>query len=160
MMLRSPLTALLQRLGLLRSNKGGPSRRVGHAAEVGAWGEREAEKHLKSRGYAIVGRNMVTPSGEADLVCRGPDGRTMIIVEVKARVVADEAGLYRPERAINRQKLRRLTSMARLLRAANGWRDRPVRVDVVAVERVEDGGSSRLVIRHHEGLVRITPDTA
>lgn len=154
----SPLTALLRRLGLVRANKGGPSRRTGHAAEVGAWGEREAEKHLKSKGYAIVGRNMVTASGEADLVCRGPDGRTMVLVEVKARIVASERGLYRPERAIDRNKSRRLTSMARLLRAANGWRDRPVRVDVVAVERVEDAGSSRLVIRHHEGLVRIAPD--
>lgn len=154
----SPLTALLTRLGLVRSNKGGPSRRTGHAAELGAWGEREAEKHLKSNGYAIVGRNMVTASGEADLVCRAPDGKTMVLVEVKARIVASESGLYRPERAINRNKSRRLTSMARLLRAANGWRDRPVRVDVVAVERIDDSGAARIVIRHHEGIVRIAPD--
>lgn len=157
-MSRSPFRALLDLLGLSPSNKGGPARRTGHAAEIGAWGEREAERHLKSKGFAIIGRNVTTASGEADLVCRGPDGRTMVVVEVKARVVAGEGGLYRPERAVDGSKRKRLKAMARLLRAANGWRDRPVRVDVVAIERVDAEPHARVVVRHHEGIVTIAPD--
>ncbi len=143
--------AIGRALGLSDRNRGGPSARTGHAAEIGAWGEREAERALKSKGFAIIGRNVVTDAGEADLVCRDPDGRTMVVVEVKSRVVREECGLYKPEVAVDRAKRRRLLGVARLLRAANGWRDRGVRVDVVAVERIGE----RVAIRHHEGVVRI-----
>jgi putative endonuclease len=145
------VSAVLRTFGLGARNRGGPSARTGYAAELGAWGEREAERALKSKGYAIIGRNVVTEAGEADLVCRDPDGRTMVVVEVKSRVVREERGLYKPEVAVDGAKRRRLMGVARLLRAANGWHDRGVRVDVVAIERI--GG--RVAIRHHEGVVRI-----
>lgn len=152
------LRQFLAGLGLFRRNKGGPSRRSGHAAEIGAWGEREAERWLRSGGFTVIDRNVATASGEADLVCRAPDGKTIVIVEVKARVVSQEAGVFRPERAVDRQKIRRLGSVARLLRAANGWKDRPVRVDVVAIERIDEEKGQRVVTRHHEGIVRIAPE--
>lgn len=143
--------SIARALGLASRNRGGPSVRKGHSAEIGAWGEREAERALKTKGYAIIGRNVVTRAGEADLVCRDPDGRTMVVVEVKSRVVREEGGVYRPEVAIDRAKRRRLIGIARLLRAANGWHDRAMRVDAVAVERIDE----RVVIRHHEGVARI-----
>ncbi len=157
-MVRSLARKILSRLGVVRANKGGPSRRTGHAAEIGAWGEREAERALRSKGFTVVDRNVVTAAGEADLVCRAPDGKTMVIVEVKARIVAHERGVYRPERAVDRNKVRRLRSVARLLRAANGWKDRPVRVDIVAIERIDGGRERRVVVRHHEGIVRVAPE--
>lgn len=144
------LGRLLRALGISSRNLGGPSSRGGHAAELGAWGEREAEKALRAKGYTVVGRNVVTRAGEADLVCRGPDGRTMVVVEVKSRVVEREGGLYRPEVAVRSAKRRRLAGVARLLARANGWGDRPVRIDLVAVERIGE----RVVVRHHEGVVR------
>ncbi|MCW5769506.1 MAG: YraN family protein [Phycisphaeraceae bacterium] len=155
-MLGAWINSLLERLGLRPSNLGGPSRRAGHAANIGAWGEREAEKMLRQKGYAIIGRNVVTPHGEADLVCRDPDGRTMVIVEVKSRVVRGEGIHHRPERAVDRSKSARLRRIARGLRGANGWWDRHVRVDVVAVERVGDETQGQIQTRHHEGLVRLS----
>lgn len=143
------ITALLARV-FARRHKGGPTRRRGAAAELGAWGESVAERELRRKGYAVVARNMVTVAGEADLVCRGPDGRTMVIVEVKTRVVEREDGAFRPELAIHQAKRRKLTAVARCLARANGWADREVRVDVVAVERIGE----RVSVRHHEGIVR------
>mgnify|MGYP001436460031 CR=1 FL=1 len=146
----SILGRVMRAIGLGRRNRGGPSERSGHAASTGAWGEREAERALRAKGYAIVGRNMVTRAGEADLVCRAPDGKSMVIVEVKSRVVGEAGSVFRPERSVNRAKRRRLVGIARLLARANRWRDREVRVDVVAVERIGE----RLEVRHHEGIAR------
>ncbi len=145
------LDRVLRALGLRPRNRGGPSARSGHAAETGAWGEREAERWLKSRGYAIIGRNVATQAGEADLVCRASDGRTMVVVEVKSRLSPEGGGVFRPEHAINASKRRRLLAIARVLARANRWGDRPVRVDVIAVERLGD----RLDVRHHEGIGRL-----
>jgi putative endonuclease len=149
------IISILERLRTKRANLGGPSRRAGHAADIGAWGEREAEKMLRKKGYAIVGRNVVTPHGEADLVCRDPDGLTMVIVEVKSRIVRGEGIHHRPERSVDRSKSLRLDRIARGLRSANNWWDRRVRVDVVAVERLGDEASGQIRTRHYAGVVRL-----
>ncbi len=49
-------------------------------------GERAAERLLRALGYAIEARNWRSPRDprdEADLIARTPDGRTLVIVEVK-----------------------------------------------------------------------------
>ena len=53
---------------------------------VGARGERVAAKWLKKQRYKVIGRNVHVGVGEADIVCVAPDRRTIVIVEVKARV--------------------------------------------------------------------------
>jgi Holliday junction resolvase-like predicted endonuclease len=49
-------------------------------------GERAAERLLRALGYSIEARNWRSPRDprdEADLIARTPDGRTMVVVEVK-----------------------------------------------------------------------------
>lgn len=61
----------------------------GAGDELGARGEREAERYLASRGYQVIGRNLRMHSGEIDLLCVAPDERTIVVVEVKTREKSD-----------------------------------------------------------------------
>jgi len=121
---------------------------------VGARGEREAAKFLRRAGYRVKGRNLRLTAGEIDLLCAGPDGRTMVVVEVKSRVRTGVAGESRvvPEAAITAHKRAKLAALTRSLRRANGWEDRPVRIDVVAVEM--DAAGKVLEVRHFVDAVR------
>ena len=89
--------------------------------------------------------------GEADLVCLSPDKRVLVIVEVKARRV-DPSGPETPppEAAITIKKRRKLLHVAAATASRLKWGDRPLRIDVVAVEAPVKG---RLSIRHHVGAV-------
>jgi putative endonuclease len=124
------------------------------ARGINPWrlGERAAERHLRRRGYRLLGRNVRVPLGEADLVFESPDRSSVVIVEVKARVVGpgEPGGL--PERALTRAKARKLATLARDLARRHGWTDRPVRIDLVAVE-FEPGRREPRAIRHHERVV-------
>lgn len=94
--------------------------------------------------------------GEADLVCLAPDRRTVVIVEVKTRLVHRGAGVaVPPEANITAHKQSKLARIARHLARCNGWQERPVRIDVVAVEwPVEGVWWPRLPpMRHHEGVL-------
>jgi putative endonuclease len=139
--------------------------RQGRRDPLGPAGERAAARLLKRDGYTLLGRNVRVLVGEADLVMLAPDRRTIVIVEVKTRRVgtpaaADEgpdapaAGMQPlpPEVSIDAAKRRKLIAVARYLRRANGWHDRAVRIDVVAVEW-PDRGEPRC--RHHPNAVAI-----
>ncbi len=116
---------------------------------LGRRGERAAAKYLRGRGYRILAQNARVPMGEADLVCLAPDRATVVIVEVKTRLVRDgTTDPIPPEVNITAHKRSKLASIARHLARANGWEGRPVRIDVVAVEWPERKG--RPLIRHHE----------
>jgi putative endonuclease len=123
--------------------------RRGAGDPLGAMGEREAEQYLASRGYQPIGRNLRFRTGEIDLLCLAPDERTIVIVEVKAR--ARSQGVFRPEAAITEDKRRTLRRLASQVRSANGWVDRPIRIDVVAVELSGEAGHE---VRHYEAAVR------
>lgn len=127
-------------------------RRSGGHLELGRRGEDAAARLLQAKGYRLLGRNVRTRAGEADLVCLDPDGRTIVIVEVKTRQAAPARSAPRPEASVHRRKQRRLRSVARLLSRANGWTDRPVRIDVVAVDWPRDGGKP--TVRHLARAVR------
>lgn len=99
----------------------------------------------------MLARNVRVPMGEADLVCVAPDGRTVVVVEVKCkRIAGGGRAAPPPEASIHARKRRKLLQIARWLRRANGWEDRPVRIDVVAVDWPERGGPS---VRHYERAV-------
>jgi len=69
-------------------------------AETGLWGEKEAERLLKSKSYRILGRRVrVGDRDEIDLVAR--DGDVLVFVEVKTR--KGEA-FGRPVSAVDRKK--------------------------------------------------------
>ncbi len=119
---------------------------------VGRRGERAAERFLRRGGYRLLGRNVRVPVGEADLVFESPDAKTVVLVEVKARVVSPGDAPRTPERAITGRKGRKLVSVARSIVRARGWTDRAVRIDVVAVEFAE-GRRTPVSLRHYPGAI-------
>jgi Predicted endonuclease distantly related to archaeal Holliday junction resolvase len=144
------LGRVLRKLGLRRTD---PAEAT--TGELGRLGERAAERHLRGLGFAVLGRNLRVPMGEADLLCRDPDRRTVVIVEVKTRLRradAPELSLtIAPEASITARKRRKLRQIARHLQRANRWEK--VRIDVVGVEFDDAGGDP--VIRHHAGAVAL-----
>lgn len=117
---------------------------------VGARGERTATKWLKKNGYRVMGRNVRVGVGEADIVCMAPDNKTVVIVEVKARVAKDRDG-PRPERNVGSKKQQKLRSVARSVARKYDLEDRSLRIDVVGVEFIEN--SKHPVVRHHPSAV-------
>lgn len=130
--------------------------RPGDPAALGRRGERRAARMLRRLGYRVLGRNVRLKVGEADIVCIDPDGRTVVIVEVKTRLRGGGTSLLgetvAPEASIHAHKRRKLLAVSRALIRANGWTARPCRIDVVAVEWPASGATPTL--RHHKGAVR------
>lgn len=147
---RSWRGAVADWLGLARPMPGGDL----HRRRLGLEGERAAAKFLRRAGYRIVQRSVRVPIGEADLVCLAPDRLTVVLIEVKTRAVAngEDDPLYAPEAAITADKRRKLAAIGRWLSKANGWDDRPMRIDAVAVEWPANG--RKPTVRH---LVAVAP---
>ncbi|MEQ8769783.1 MAG: YraN family protein [Phycisphaerales bacterium] len=119
---------------------------------AGVAGERAAERHLRESGYRLLARNLDLGVGEADLVFEAPDRRTIVIVEVKARIASPDAP--RPESSVTRHKQRKLAQLARAIAKRPEFADRPVRIDVVGVE-LDERGRAAVEIRHHENAVGV-----
>ena len=134
-------------IGFLR-RRWAPDRRP-----LGARGESAAARHLRKAGYRIVSRNARRSMGEIDLIAETPERDTLVVVEVKSRVVDAGGGDERsPERAITRAKARTLASLARDLARLPASRGRGIRVDVVAVEFVE-GRRDPVAVRHYPNAI-------
>jgi putative endonuclease len=112
--------------------------------DLGSRGERLAAEFLLARGYRILQRNLSIGDDEADLVALAPDGRTIVVVEVKTRTRDNSA----PEAAINQRKQYRLARLASRMRKRRNFADKPIRFDVVAIIWPQSGDPS---IRHTEG---------
>ena len=97
---------------------------------AGRRGEDLAHRYLRGQGYIIVARNYRLASGEAeaDLIAR--EGGDLVIVEVKTRE-SEEYGP--PERAVNPEKQRHLTRVAREYARKTDTPWEHVRFDVVSV---------------------------
>lgn len=113
---------------------------MGIARSHGEAGESLAAAYLALAGLEVRGRNVRLAGVEVDLVA--DDGRARVLVEVKFRSRADYGGAALAVDAAKRARLWRAASAL----AAEG---RPVRVDVVAIERREDG----LVLRHYRNAL-------
>jgi putative endonuclease len=112
-----------------------------HDRSLGPRGERLAARFLKKRGYRILERNLSVRDDEADIVALDPDGRTIVVVEVKTRRDDGTA----PEAAIGGRKQMHLIRLAMKLQQQPRFRDHPFRFDAVAVVIPERGS---VVIRH------------
>ncbi len=113
---------------------------------LGQRGERIAARHLRKQRYTILAKNLRLPMGEIDLLAEAPDGRTIVIVEVKSGSGEHSAPL--PETHVNAAKERKLTALASHLVRHYGWVDRPVRFDVIGID-ISGRGDPR--VRHHVG---------
>ena len=118
---------------------------------LGRRGEQAAGRYLKRRGYKVMARNVRVSPGEADLLCLAPDRRTVVVVEVKTRRTDPARSAPPPEASVGARKQRTLLKITNWLVRANGWEDRPVRIDVVAVEWASRW--HRPMIRHYENAV-------
>lgn len=133
-------------------------RRARSASDAwGLRGEDAAARLLKSRGYRVLGRSLRLHAGEIDILAEDPDGKTIVVVEVKTRVrragQPERSARTPPEASITAHKRRKLVTLARSLARSNGWQSRPLRIDVVAVEW--DEGAPEPVVRHSVGAVRV-----
>ena len=96
--------------------------------EIGAAGERAAERLLRRRRYSIVARNYRCRGGEIDLVAL--KNGAVVFVEVRTRAVGS---LVHPLESIDGRKRRRIVTAARHYVARNRLHEHPMRFDVVAV---------------------------
>jgi putative endonuclease len=78
---------------------------------LGRRAEELVATRLRSEGWRLVGRNVVLPSGELDIV--GLDGTTLVFVEVKAGRSGAAVGPERPAHAVGRRKQLKLRRLAR-----------------------------------------------
>lgn len=104
---------------------------------LGRRGEDRAAEFIEARGWRVVARNWRCREGEIDIVAVEPDGRTLVIVEVKTR-----SGLAygAPLEVITAQKARRLRRLAMLYVRETGLRPAVIRVDAVGVLWKRGGG--------------------
>lgn len=147
---------------LARLLKGLKARRVwtSDPMRLGQEGERLAARHLRRKGYRVLAMNARLKQGEADIICECPRRDAIVIVEVKTRLRGTgrsaQGETVAPEASVTARKQAKLASIVRALRRANGWEQRPVRVDVVAVEWPATGGTPD--VRHHESVLVHPPD--
>lgn len=113
-------------------------------AQLGRKGERTAARWLRRRGYRIVERNVTRGRDEADIIALAPNGRTLVVVEVKTR----KDDRIAPELSVTAQKQRYLSRLAARLLQSESYRDHAVRFDVLCVIWPDRG---RPAVRHIEG---------
>ncbi len=123
-----------------RPAAGDPRRRLGARAESLCAAE------LERLGWRILNRNWRIRIGEIDIVAI--DGRSLVVVEVKAHRAGNTSGPARPVLAVNRDKQRRLRRLAEawLQSRAGGLSFEEVRFDVVGITI---GTTGAVVAREH-----------
>ena len=109
---------------MIRSGAAGKKRR---AWAFGRLAEEFCSWHLRLRGYRILARRFRAPVGEIDIVARR--GRTLAIVEVKARERRDAAA----EALSIRQRRRIVRAAEAFLRQRPGCAGLEVRFDLMMV---------------------------
>jgi putative endonuclease len=132
------------------------------ARQTGIRGETYAYWYLRRHGYVLVARNFTSPGikGEIDMV--GYDGQTLAFVEVKTRTVVELARASQsvtrpapltPEEAVNWEKRRNLSRMARQFLRARHIETAPCRFDVLAIETRP---GAKPIVRLHKGAFNAT----
>ena len=96
---------------------------------LGDRGERLAARWLKRQGYRILYRKLTIGRDEADLVAVDPEGRALVIVEVKTR----RREAPPPEAALTRAKQYHLARLAARLQQRREYRDLQIRFDAIAI---------------------------
>ena len=115
---------------------------------TGRWGEDVAVRHLRRKGYELLGRNVrFGARRELDAVMREKATDTLVFVEVRTR--RDESA-GRPVESIGAAKRRVIGRAA--WRYLEELREKPAhfRFDVVEVVGLPDGGEP--VVRHLENV--------
>ena len=118
---------------------------------TGVWGETQAERLLKAKGYRILGRRVrVTARDELDLVAR--DGDVVVFVEVKTRKTE---AFGAPLAAVDRAKRHTVSRAAVRYLQRVKFPKVYIRFDVVEVIGTEDEDNP--VVRHIENAFTLDP---
>lgn len=118
---------------------------------TGVWGEAQAERHLKAKGYRILGRRVkVTARDELDLVAR--DGDVLVFVEVKTRKTED---FGRPVAAVDPAKRHTVSRAAVRYLEKVKYPKVYIRFDIVEV--VGQEGDAAPIVRHIENAFTLDP---
>ncbi|MGV6814412.1 MAG: YraN family protein [Phycisphaerales bacterium] len=97
-------------------------------------GEDAAARLMKRSGLRILARNLRLPIGEIDLLCLDPKSGTIVIVEVKARLVKSDAIKHiNPTANIGSHKQHKLRTLARAIKKDARYANAPIRIDAVGV---------------------------
>jgi putative endonuclease len=104
-----------------------------HARQTGVKGETYGYWYLRRHGYTPIARNYTVAGvkGEIDIVAY--DGPVLAFVEVKTRSASGPEHM-RPEDAVNHDKRRNLTRMARHFLRSRRIESATCRFDVLAIE--------------------------
>jgi len=115
----------------------------------GKWGERQATRLLKSKGWKIIGERVrVGKRDEIDIIA--DHGGVLIFVEVKTRKTED---FGRPISAVNQKKRRNLSRAAVAYLKKNRLQPDYLRFDVVEVIGAPDMDPPQ--IRHIENAFQL-----
>lgn len=99
-----------------------------YTQNVGRFGEDEAEKYLKQKGYKILERNFSCKRGEIDIIAL--DKGVIVFVEIKARVSL-KYGL--PSEAVTENKLKHIYKTAEYYLYKRNLLNENTRIDVIEV---------------------------
>ncbi|MEN8241599.1 MAG: YraN family protein [Chloroflexota bacterium] len=112
--------------------------------QLGQWGELQAAKFLKEKGYQIIEQNVRTPYGEIDLVAKFAGA--LIFVEVKTRR-SNEYG--HPEEAVTDLKRAHMIDSAESYLQEHTDFNGDWQIDVIAVLAKS---KSQLEFHHFENI--------
>jgi len=96
----------------------------------GALGEDMAYRYLRRRGCTVVARNYRARSGAGEIDLVAWDGGVLAFIEVKTRSSADYGA---PDRAVDKEKQRRIAITAHEYRRRSRVEAAPMRFDIVSV---------------------------
>lgn len=99
-----------------------------HTQRVGRFGEDEAEKYLKQKGYKILERNFSCKRGEIDIIALDKD--EIVFIEIKARISL-KYGL--PSEAVTKYKLKHIYKTAEYYLYSRNLQNENTRIDVIEV---------------------------
>ncbi len=118
-------------------------------SERGRTGEREAERHLRKKGFRIVKRNWRNGRDEIDLICM--DQETLVFVEVRTR---KESAVISGYHSVGPKKKRALLRVCKAYLRKRRKRSPHYRFDLVEARwRTE----RRVICLHYEN-VALFPD--
>ena len=115
-----------------------------NSSHLGGWGESEAAKYLRSKGYIILASGYRSRFGEIDVIASFK--KTVVFVEVKTRSSDDFA---RPLQYVTPAKLQKLKKTAELYLASKNL-DCPARIDVLEILAPDDLAGGPREINHIE----------
>jgi putative endonuclease len=118
--------------------------RSSDAQHLGRAWESRAAAFLSGRGLQILVQGYRCRLGELDIVCS--DGNRLIVVEVRARSQSSKGQAIE---TVGYRKQRRIVNATRHFLMRNpDWYSRPVRFDVIAIDRIDTGDPAFQWIRN------------